>query len=192
MKKLLFVVTLAIFSTTSLFAGEVLQNGGFESGTLGPWYNAVNSCNVGTCINWAVETNTVFAGQDAAGNTGDIELRQDFAPVLGSQITNISFWFDASIYEGEAIYLYYSDGTHGFVGQIEQGNQWTYNNVTGAVDPTKFLTGIGLWGGSPDVVTYVDNISITTGAPPIPEPGALTMFGSGLLAMAGAVRRKLF
>jgi hypothetical protein len=38
-------------------------------------------------------------------------------------------------------------------------------------------------------VTYVDNASIEAN-PATPEPGSLVMLGSGLVAVAGAIRRK--
>jgi hypothetical protein len=45
-------------------------------------------------------------------------------------------------------------------------------------------------GGSGTQVA-VDNITINNGTPPIPEPGTLGLVGSGVLALAGAIRRRL-
>lgn len=37
----------------------------------------------------------------------------------------------------------------------------------------------------------LDNLTINGGAPGVPEPGTLVLFGTGLLGIAGALRRKL-
>jgi hypothetical protein len=36
----------------------------------------------------------------------------------------------------------------------------------------------------------LDNVGVTTGGGTTPEPGTLVLFGSGLLGIAGVVRRK--
>ncbi len=40
-------------------------------------------------------------------------------------------------------------------------------------------------------VNEVANIAVTPAASPIPEPGTLTLLGTGVLSLAGVVRRKL-
>ena len=186
MKKFLLVFALAMLTATSAFAGQLLQNGGFESGSLSPWYNARNFC-FGTCVNWNVSTTNPYAGTYSATDEGNIELRQDFAATPGSMITNISFYVDSAA-GIDAFDLFYSDGTDNEFVVFPTAGVWTYENVTSFVDTTKSLTGFSIFGASPNIVTYVDNASITSA---VPEPSSLLMLGSGIFALAGAIRRRL-
>ena len=37
---------------------------------------------------------------------------------------------------------------------------------------------------------FLDNVSVTTGGITTPEPGTLVLFGSGIIGIAGVIRRK--
>jgi PEP-CTERM motif len=188
-KKLLVVIGLAMLMLPSAFAGELIVNGGFESGDLSPWFNAKNFC-AGTCVNWVVTNTNPHSGTFSAVDTGNIELRQNFTPTPGSQITNASFWIDSQ--SGlNAFDLFYTDGTDAEFVVTPTANVWTFEDVTSFVDPSKILMGFSVYGASPDFVTYLDDVSITSSGGSVPEPASLLMLGSGLLAVAGSIRRKL-
>ena len=185
MKKVVF--TLLILMASSAFATELLVNGDFETGSLGPWYNARNFCQ-GTCVPWNVSTANPHTGTYSANDTGNIELRQDFTPTLGANITNASFWSytDSGV---NAVDFFYTDSTDAEFVVFSNPNTWTLQNVTCDVDPSKTLMGFSIWGSGPNHISYVDDASITSNG--VPEPGTLVMLGSGVLAAAAGIRRRI-
>ncbi len=92
-----------------MLATELLQNQGFETGDLSPWYQARNFC-FGTCVDWAVTDSTSHSGTYSAGVTGNLELRQDFAATPGADLTNLSFWVNAGFQVG-AIDFFHTDSS---------------------------------------------------------------------------------
>ncbi len=185
MKKFLFALALAVLMVTSSFAAEVLQNGGFESGLLAPWYTARTQYCGGTCVAWGVTNSFAHSGLYSATDVGNLELRQDFTPTPGSWITNVSFLvFGAG---ANAVDFFYSDGSDQEFVTFPAGGVWSYVDVTSDVDTSKILTGFSIWGTDPSFTTYVDDARINA----VPEPGTLVMFGSALVGLAGAIRRKI-
>lgn len=187
MKRTLLSAALLALLVTTASAGNLLQNPGFESGSLSPWFNARTQLCFGTCINWAVTTANPHTGIYSAVDTGNIELRQDFAATPASSINNVSFWVNSAA-GVDAFDMFYSDGTDDEFVVFPTPGVWTYEDVTSFLDTTKLLTGFSIFGASPNIVTYVDDANVSTA---VPEPGSLLMLGSGLLAAVGALRRKL-
>ena len=184
MKKIVFAVMILLAS--SAFATELLVNGDFETGDLSPWYNARDFCT-GTCVPWNVTTGNPHSGQYSAMDTGNIELRQDFAPTAASLITNVSFWIntDSGV---AAVDFFYTDSTDDEFVVFPNANTWTLENVTSDLDQGKTLMGFSIWGSGPNHTAYVDDASVMANT--VPEPGTLVMLGSGVLAAAAGIRRK--
>lgn len=184
MKKLTFA--LLILLASSAFASELLINGDFETGSLSPWYNARDFCT-GTCVPWNVNTENPHTGTYSAMAQGNFEMRQDFTPTAGANITNVSFWVnsDSGV---DAVDFFYTDSSDEEFVLFSTANIWNFENVTSDVDAGKTLMGFSIWGSGPGHVTYFDDASITSNA--VPEPGTLVMLGSGILAAAAGIRRK--
>src|SRR5690348_8210255 len=111
MKKALLCFAVLLVAIVPAVADDIqlIVNGDFESGSLSPWFNARNFCG-GTCVPWDVTTTNPHSGMFSAMDTGNIELRQNFNPTPGSDITNLSFWFNNSV--GFVAYdLFYTDGS---------------------------------------------------------------------------------
>ncbi|MGZ4787023.1 MAG: PEP-CTERM sorting domain-containing protein [Terriglobales bacterium] len=187
MRKLILGTILVVLLAGSAFAGELIVNGGFESGSLGPWYNARNFCG-SICVPWNVTTANPWSGTYSAMDEGNIELRQDFTPTLGSDITNVSFWVDSSV-GLDAIDFFYQDGTDEEFVVFGTPGAWTFQDVTSFVNTSKVLTGFSIWGADPDAITFVDDVSIMSGVA-TPEPASLVLLGTGLLAAISGLRRK--
>ena len=192
MRKLLFCFVVVLLALSPAFAGDVelIVNGDFESGSLSPWFNARDFCT-STCIPWDVTTTNPHSGMFSAMDTGNIELRQDFTPTLGSDITNVSFWFNNSV-GFTAFDFFYTDGSDEEFVAEGPGGTWIFVNATGDVDTGKTLSGFSIFGADPDITTFVDDVSITAqGGATVPEPASLSMLGGGALILFGAVRRRL-
>jgi hypothetical protein len=69
---------------------NALANPGFETGVLTPWVQGRVETNHGT--DWAVTTDQARSGSYSAWVNDNKELRQDFSPIPGSSIREISFW----------------------------------------------------------------------------------------------------
>jgi hypothetical protein len=186
MRRLLLALLFLVLAAGAALADtQLLVNGDFETGVLSPWYNARNFCT-GNCQPWVVSTNNPHTGKYSAMNIGNIELRQDFTPTPGSQITNVSFW----VYSGaglDAVDFFYTDNSDVEFAVTPPANTWTLENLTADVNKGKTLSGFSIFGASPGYTTYVDDASITA----VPEPSTLVLLGSSALAASASLRRRM-
>jgi len=189
MRKSIYACVLVTLLVGSAFAGELLVNGGFESGVLSPWYNARDFCGF-TCVPWNVSNANPHSGSFSAMDVGNIELRQDFTPTPGSMITSVSFWVNSSA-GVDAVDFFYTDNSDEEFVVFSTPGVWNLADVTADVDTGKTLSGFSIWGADPGFTTFVDDASIMANMATTPEPGTLVMLGSGALALAGALRRKI-
>lgn len=186
MKKLLCALALIVCCASAAMAGEIIVNGGFETGTLDPWYNARDFCGQ-TCQPWAATSSNSHSGSFSAMDIGNIELRQDFSPVPGSSITSATFWVNNSA-GVDAVDFFYTDNSDEEFVVFSNANTWNFEDVTADINQSKTLMGFSIWSCDPSCVTYVDDVSIQSS---VPEPGTLAMLGTGALAAVGVFRRKL-
>ena len=188
MRKMPLLLLLLVLVAIPGFAGELLVNGGFETGDLMPWFQARDFCG-GLCIDWAVTDTKAHSGTFSATVTGNIELRQNFTPTAGADITSVTFWAIAGFQFG-AIDFFYTDGSDEEFVYDASSTDWTLVDATADVDTGKTLSGFSVWGGDPNGVYFYDDLSITTGGTGVPEPGTMMLFGSGVVGLAGFARRK--
>ncbi len=162
----------------------VLINGGFESGSLAPWYQGGHD-PVGT---WAI-SGSARTGSYAATISGNNYLQQDFAPTATSLVTNLSFWLRNTDFQESAVDLFYSDQTQTpFIAYLSN-TEWTYFDLTSHLVPGKMLTAFRIHGHSQALrpnTTYLDDVGMRV----VPEPLSLTALAMGVAALSARKRKK--
>ena len=188
MKTRCVVGAVAALTGSAAVAGNILTNPGFESGLLSPFYQGND---FGGPENWNVTGSGPHTGQFCATDVGNKQIRQDFAPTLVSDITEVSLWIrnpDDGGPRVNAIDFFYSDGSNTETVLFQPDNNWTFNDVTSLLTPGKSLTGVALWGyiggGPNEDRTFTDDWRVMT----VPGPGAAGAIAMGLVA--GSRRRR--
>lgn len=181
----------AILAATPAAATNIVTNPGFETGSLTPWFQD-RSFSSGT--DWFVTSADSHSGQFSAEDTGNKELRQNFAGVAGSSIDQFSFWArhpNEGTNTALAYTFFYSDGTNAqFIVNLV-GTNWNFFNVLGNLNTSRTLIGFSLFGnsnGNPPVTRADDFIiNVRDG---LPEPATWMMMMLGFGAMGLTIRRQ--
>lgn len=90
MKASMCYLSVVLCWSLEVHAAEVLENAGFESGRLSPWFQE-DPLLVGT-ENWNVTSADAHSGSFSATVVGDRSIRQDFGPIAAEDVEEISFW----------------------------------------------------------------------------------------------------
>lgn len=156
------------------------MNGGFETGNLAPWYE---DRTFGSSRPWLIGSLDPHSGDYYAFNLGPLELRQDFTPILGSQIKKFSFFLSHQFPDRgnpSAEIFYSDDSTSGLLeiildpshatGGSSSGWVWDEVNLLHHIDISREVSGISVV-GIPDNVLGIDSFSLEA----IPEPSAILL-----------------
>jgi PEP-CTERM motif len=186
----LIVATLALAVVGR--ANAQIVNGGFETGSLSPWYQGSVVCTFGpSCTPWSVTTDEAHSGLYSAVDEGNIELRQDFVtPIFGGDITSFTYWAMQDVPAISEFVFYYTDASTTY-NVFDIGSDWEQFDALPYLDPTKTVSGFSVFGDSgPDVdFTYLDDFNIATTSE-TPEPGSMALLATGLVGLAGIGRRR--
>jgi hypothetical protein len=198
MRKLIWLSALILASMNGWAATELVQNGGFESGSLGPW-TVTSDCGLfgdAPCSPWAVTSSGAHNGSFAATDQGGYELAQALTPTSTALLTSASLWFkeDPGVLFG--VEFFYQDGSNSvFLGSAPDSG-WNEYDLLGNIDPGKTLTAIDVATGSvftgPNGINLVDDVSIMavpTLNGTVPEPSTILLLGGGLAAAIWRKRR---
>jgi hypothetical protein len=121
-----------------------------------------------------------------------LELRQNFTPILGSEISQFSFFVGAQFPNrgNPLVEVFYSDGgSSGFQeivldpsyasGSSSSGWIWDEVDLLPFVDGNRHVSGVSIVGISNNVLR-VDTFSLTQ----VPEPSVIPMFAGAIAALA--------
>ncbi len=109
---------------------------------------------------------------------GTYELSFDLIGSQRGQVTSTTVNFGSY---SQTFILGSSDDLTGVVNQLV--------TVTGGPTQLEFIeNGVG---GNNNIGAVLDNVSISTTASPVPEPGTLALLATGLFGAAGAMRRRI-
>lgn len=180
---------IAFVAATPAAATNVLQNPGFETGSLAPWVQARDFSNN---VPWFVTDADSHTGTYSAQDTGNTELRQDFAGVDASSIDQVSFWArhpDQGV-SAIAYDFFYSDLTSTEFIADTSGTDWNFFDVTNQLDPTRTLVGFSMFGNSQGITRLDDVVIDVAGGVPEPATWALMLLGFAATGLALRGRSK--
>ena len=133
---------------------ELLQNPGFETGSISPWVTGI----------WVVTATYPHSGTYCACDVGNYSVMQWVDTTPASQVQSVTFWTRQPDQPAAQAYDFlYADGSYEEFGNSPTAN-WQQFDVTSHLNRGKSLVGFRIWGYSgggpgPDS-SYVDDVSI--------------------------------
>lgn len=171
-----------ILPATAGHAATILQNPGFESGGLSPWYQDRTHL---VTEDWNVTTADVLDGNYSATVAGAGELRQDIPPTLVADIVEFSLWVRHPLDDHRPVSIYFF-ATDGFYQQnvVNLTTDWEFiDDPMSFVPDHAIVTGVSISGFSDNAVgedrTYIDDIRLIV----VPEPASLGLLLVGVGTM---------
>lgn len=178
------ILTVALWGTSVARAGNLVTNGGFETGDFTGWTLSGNMANPGT--DWGVDNTDPHSGTYEAffGAVGSpIFLKQTLATTVGQTYT-INFWLDQTVDPNGPYHNYFTasfegttiDALSNIVAQPYTEYTFTEKATSASsVLQFSFQNGAGFFD--------IDDISVSPKSSTIPEPSSLILIAPGLAAL---------
>jgi len=187
---LVLVAAVVLLCAPMTFAQNLLSNGSFETGDYTSWTTGGNFefsqvVSGPFYVYTGAQDGSFYSTMGPVSTDGT--LSQSFADTAGQGYT-FSFYL-AGVGDDPSDFSAYIDGTQ----------------VYGATDPNTggawTLFSFSFTGTGADTISFafrddpayiaLDNVSVTPNVQTVPEPSSFLLMGTGALALAGAIRRKL-
>jgi hypothetical protein len=175
---LLLAVLLAATNRTFAGPANLLQNPGFETGSLAPWFAEAGSTMV-------TSPEGIHSGSFGLTAPFGATIRQNFAATPVSEITHISFYIDNALFEPAQVWLtyYYDDATSFEFFLSADSGDFKFARVDQYLEPGKNLNGFSSRTASVRGTVYMDDFLIIA-----PEPSSFLL---ALIASCFVLRRPL-
>ena len=140
-----------LFTTSPSSATELIQNGGFEAGELGPWVK------VGDNNTWTVSEEYVLEGMYSGYVVGADKVRQPFSPRLGSNIEVFSLSVMTAMGGTYvAVEIEYADSSGSTLVNVlvPAAFRWHSFDLLDRIDPDREVSGLVLSGHRSGYLPY--------------------------------------
>jgi len=184
------ILCLASMLGTIAAADELVTNGGFENGDFSGW--TIGGYDAGSGI--TNDPTLVHGGSYAAwfrttNDSEQVHLFQTLPTITGTY--DLVFWLKWVDYPPDEFNAYWN-GT--LVAHVGLAQSFPYlrvevPNLEASGPAALELTFSSNLNNDYWSTWYLDDVSVT--GPSVPEPGSLVLLGSGVVALAGAARRRL-
>ncbi len=190
-KTLLVIVAMAVLlCAPAAFAQNLLANGSFETGDFTGWTTGGNFGATGVTsgafyVYTGAEDGNFYAYLGPVGS--DATLSQSFTTTPGQQYT-FSFWL-AAVGDNPSDFSASWDGSQAIsLTNPNTGGVWQQYSFTETGTGSDSIT---LSFRDDPAYIALDNVSVSpTATGTVPEPSSFLLMGSGVLGLAGVIRRK--
>jgi hypothetical protein len=190
-----YILILVLITTTMMSVAEanLISNGGFETGDFTDW-NQFGNIALNGVDNQTPQSGTYGAYFGPEAQTGGIE--QSFATVIG-EVYNLDFWLqnEADASSGDVMPNSFDVSVIGSatisLRSLTDAAAFSYTHLAESFTADSVTTTLRFTFRHDPYVWDLDDVSVLArSVSDVPEPGALTLLGMGLLVLPMSLRNR--